>query len=70
MIVKSLAQSRIIGGTVPSQTAAIEFEEQCSLCDQSVPDGAVVLRHVETNNIICVPCLGFIALLNPDDPIQ
>lgn len=61
MIVKSRAQSQLIG--------EVELDEQCSLCNVAIPDGAVVLRYTETNNIICVPCLGWIAMINPDDEI-
>jgi hypothetical protein len=61
MIAKSVTKSVEIGG---NDEIAIEMEERCSMCECSIPDGFVVLRHTETNNIICVPCLGLIALID------
>ena len=66
MIVKSRAQLRRLADP---DLGSIELEESCSLCDVMVPEGAVVLRHTESNHIICVPCLGWIAMLSPDDEI-
>lgn len=62
-IIKSKAKSRTVGGEVPSQTGKIEFDELCCICTRDVPNDALVLRKVESNNIICLFCLVEIALI-------
>ena len=61
MIIKSGAKSHYTSNEPPSMTCRIEFEEICSVCDKEIPEGALVLRKVETNNIICLLCVIDIA---------
>lgn len=65
MIVRSIAKSLLLEASHLNNVE--ELEERCSLCEGEIPDGFVVLRHTESNHILCVPCLGWIAMLNPDD---
>ena len=44
--------------------SVIEFGEICSLCDNEIPNGSLVLRHTDTTNILCLICLVKIAEVN------
>lgn len=51
-------------------TKSPSIEEECALCNRTVPKGALVLRKKETNKIICIPCLVEIAELTIQTPIE
>lgn len=61
---KSTAKSKFIGGGNLSMSSTIEMQETCSLCENSIPDGRLVLRHEYTHNIICVFCVVGLAEVN------
>jgi hypothetical protein len=63
MIVRDNAKSWTSGGKAPSQMMAIEFDEQCCMCEKYIPNNARVLRHDKTRHILCVSCLVGIAEL-------
>lgn len=54
MIVKSIAGLRIY-------MHVDKLTETCCICDKDIPNGAMVIRKVENNNIICLICLTDIA---------
>lgn len=64
-IIKSTAHSRgNYALTNPRQTGIIVFDETCCLCNRNIPDGKMVLRHIETKKIICLLCLVDMAEIN------
>jgi hypothetical protein len=42
----------------------LEIEEECWMCGREVPEGHIVLRHEETNNVLCLICITEIAEVN------
>lgn len=57
MIKAGIATYRILGGEVPSQLGRIAFDEKCSMCGKSLPEGEPCFRQAETKNIICLHCI-------------
>jgi hypothetical protein len=45
----------------------IEVDEECWICGRIIPDGHIILRHIETNNIICLICIAEIASVGDED---
>jgi hypothetical protein len=63
MIVKDTTRSKIMGnsGQLLATTGRIEFEEVCGICDKEIPNRQPCLRHLKSQNIICLECLKSIA---------
>jgi hypothetical protein len=63
---RSIAKSRFLTPSTPNVLATIEMQEQCSLCENAIPDGRAVLRNDYTHNIICVFCVIRIAEMDDE----
>jgi hypothetical protein len=64
MIIRSIAKSRLSGGSPPSTTCVIEFEELCSVCDKYIKNEEPCFRKIETNSVICMECASEIRNVN------
>jgi hypothetical protein len=58
---KSTAKSRFFEPATPNVKATLEMQEECSLCERVMIDGAMCLRNDQTKNAICVMCMVGIA---------
>jgi len=62
IITRSHAKSRLLGGEIPSQTARIEMEECCCMCNKELEEGTHCYRHTKTDRTICTGCAVDIAV--------
>lgn len=60
MFKKSTAHNHV-NHDMSKLATAVVHNEKCASCNHDIPEGRLVLRHVESNHIICVICLAELA---------
>lgn len=64
-VVEKVGPGRIIGGTAPSQLAAISMGVYCVVCEKLIDADKPALQHEEPPNVyICIPCADDITSVN------